>query len=148
MKAASDIFEQLDGISGAGDDFVLHAYRLTDKWRAVGVGIEAVDPILRFMENEPDVDFGAPGPLAHFMEQFQGRGYDERLLESVKRKPTYETAGLLNRLINGASSDDARRRLIEVMEQARRNPRADVVTIERLEEALKLQRRRRNQGRN
>ena len=31
--------------------------------RALGAGIETVEPVLRFMETHASMDFGAPGPL-------------------------------------------------------------------------------------
>ncbi len=34
----------------------------------------AVNPILKLLDNNPDVDFGAPGPLVHFAERFYQNG--------------------------------------------------------------------------
>ena len=46
---------------------------------------EVVEPILRFMERAPGVDFGAPGPLVHFMEQVVLCGLLEKLVASSAR---------------------------------------------------------------
>ena len=88
--------------------------------------MEAVEAILRFMENHPDVDFGTPGPLVHFVEAFHARGYEQRLVESLQRTPTPHTLWLLNRLINRTRAVDARRGYIELMLRARSNPRASL----------------------
>ena len=62
----------------------------------------AVEPVLRFIEEHPDEDLGAPGPLVHFVEEFYSRGYEKLLLESVTRRATPLNVWMLNRLINGA----------------------------------------------
>lgn len=139
MNTPLEIADQLERIAGAGEDFVLQADGLADQWRAVGAGVETVEPILRFMEGHPEIDYGTPGPLVHFMEEFWGRGYDEEVLASIKRMPTPHTVWLLNRLINGARSDAERNTLIAAMEQARHSPRAGPETIQDLEDFLEFQ---------
>lgn len=88
----------------AGFDFVLDEEidALTVKIEEGGYGLEAVEPILRMMERHPDLEFGSPGGLTHFMETFNGKGYEALLWDSLNRKPTGHTVWLLNRLINGA----------------------------------------------
>lgn len=61
---------------------------------------EYINPILRLMEENPNLDFGAPGPLVHFVELYYKRGYETLLLESVNRKPTIQTIWMINRIIN------------------------------------------------
>jgi len=55
-----------------------------------------------FMEEHPEIDYGTPGPLVHFLERFYKKGYEEQLVLSIRRKPTCHTIWMLNRLINGA----------------------------------------------
>lgn len=62
--------------------------------------IEYVEELLRFMENNPNVDYGMPGPIVHYMERDYMEGYEDLLYESVKRKPTIHTLWMLNRIIN------------------------------------------------
>ena len=57
-------------------------------WSSKSVGPEALEPILHFMGEHPKIDFGVPGPLVHFVETFYRIGYEEKLIESVQRKPT------------------------------------------------------------
>lgn len=60
---------------------------------------EAVEPILRFMEGHPDIEYGTPGYLVHFVEHFPA--YEEKLMASIERQPTPHTEWMLNRVING-----------------------------------------------
>lgn len=119
-----NIAEQLEQIASQAD-FAARTATLKREWVSAGVGIEAVEPILRFIETHPDLDFGMPGALVHFVERFYGKGYDDRLIESVRRKPTSPTAWMLNRLINGAKSPEALQQLVAEMHQARVHPLAD-----------------------
>ena len=127
-----EITEQLQSIASA-KDFPARSGELTDAWEQSAAGLDAVVPILEFMEENPDIDYGTPGALVHFVERFYGKGYDEKLVESVRRKPTPHTVWMLNRLINGAKSREAKQQLIRVMEQARLDPRTDQNTRQKLE---------------
>lgn len=61
---------------------------------------EYIRPILELMENYPELDYGMPGPLVHFMEAFYGNGYEDLLLYSIRRKPTMHTLWMANRVLN------------------------------------------------
>jgi hypothetical protein len=127
---AQEITDQLqDG--ALADSFPMRSMELTAAWSSAGVGIETVEPILRFMEEHPDIDFGMPGPLVHFVERFHGKGYEGKLVESIERRPTPLTVWMLNRIINGTKSLDLRQQLIATMERAMLNPRADQNTQQR-----------------
>jgi hypothetical protein len=104
--------------------FAARSREVTDALLAAGAGIEAVEPILRFMEANPHVDFGTPGALVHFVERFFRKGYEEKLVGSVRRKPTPHTLWMLSRLINGVRDPEARRQLVAVVLEARANPLA------------------------
>src|SRR5712671_5533785 len=69
----------------------------------VTTGLSTVEPILRFMESNPGLDLGSPGPLVHFVERFYGNGYEQKLIDSLQRKPTPHTVRMLNRVINGTN---------------------------------------------
>ena len=62
---------------------------------------ELVAPILEIIESNPDIDFGTPGDLVHFVEKFYKKGYEEKLISSLKRMPTVHTVWMLHRIING-----------------------------------------------
>ena len=118
---------QLERIANS-DDFVTASSELVDTWASSGVGLDVVDPVLGFIERHPALDFGSPGPLVHFVERFYGRGYEDKLLESVARKPTPLTAWMLNRLINGAKSEPAKDSLLGAMRRIASDPMADAET--------------------
>ena len=58
---------------------------------------ELVAPILEIIESNPDIDFGTPGDLVHFVEKFYKKGYEELLLKSVRKNPTIHNIWMLHR---------------------------------------------------
>ena len=92
---AEDFSRQLEEIANAGDDFEYQSIQLTERWKGDENASEAVEPILRFMESHPDVDYGTPGALVHFVETFSS--YEQKLVQSVEHRPTPQTVGMLNR---------------------------------------------------
>lgn len=123
---AKEFIDQLNSL--APDDFAFASTELLDQWYSAKMGFEVVEPILRFMEEHTSIDYGGPGALVHFIEQFYGRGYEEKLLESIARKPTYHTIWMLKRVINGAPTRKERKRLLKVMENAKSHPLTDSET--------------------
>jgi len=117
-------------------EFAQDSADLVEEWTAKAYGAECIEPVLRFMEDYPKLDFGSPGALVHFIERFHGKGYEERLVASVKRRPTSHTIWMLNRLTNGTGEEYARRHLIEVMREAMVNPLTDENTRRRIERFL------------
>ena len=61
---------------------------------------EFVAPILEIIADNPSVDFGMPGELVHFVEQFYKNGYEEVLIASVSKKPTPHNIWMLHRCYN------------------------------------------------
>ena len=56
--------------------------------------------IFSVMEENPELDYGMPGPIVHFMESYYGKGDEGMLLRSVQNIPTSHTVWMLNRVIN------------------------------------------------
>lgn len=108
------------------------------EWTEAGAGAEYVEPILRFMEANPDLDYGMPGGLVHFLESLHGRGYEQLLLDSIQRQPTKMTTWMLNRLING--TDHARSHVLYVaaFRAALGHPLAGEATIDQVRRFLAL----------
>jgi hypothetical protein len=121
------ISTDLDGIA-TSEDFAGRSAELVDRWASQGAGVEVVEPILRFMEQHPAIEFGTPEALVHFVERFYRRGYEDLLVESLLRRPTGHTAWMLNRIVNGTRDHAARDRYISVMRQAKEHQLADTVT--------------------
>jgi hypothetical protein len=96
------------------DDYFERANAATEELAETTTAFDAVEPILQLMERNEDADFGMPGPLVHFVETFYREGYEEKLLESIERKPTPHTLWMLNRLINGAEGKE-KMQLVAVM---------------------------------
>ena len=61
---------------------------------------EFVEPILEIISTNPSVDFGMPGDLVHFVEKFYKKGYEELLIDSVKKNPTSHNILMLHRCYN------------------------------------------------
>jgi len=131
-----EIAELLLQIASA-DDFADRSADLVERLNRDIDGFDSIEPILRFMENHTAVDFGSPGPLVHFVEQFYKNGYEQKLLESILRKPTSHTVWMLNRLINGTAQPD-KQILIEAMQQVKQHPLADQSTIQRAAEYVRF----------
>jgi hypothetical protein len=137
---ADDVARQLEEIANAGDDFEYQSTQLTERWKNDVNGAEAVEPILRFMESHPDVEYGTPGALVHFVETFSG--YEQKLVQSVERQPTPDTVGMLNRAINGERRDPKKRQvLLATLMRVLENPQADSMTRSRAFDYLEFQMR-------
>lgn len=107
-----------------------------DRWTTAAVGVEAVGPILRFMEDHPAIDFGAPGPLVHFMERFEAL---DLLLDSIRRRPVYPTVNMLHRWLNGlrrAGDPAATAPFVEALRQAEAHPLIDAATRDYVRKVL------------
>lgn len=75
-------------------------YELTNKIKLENNPQEYFPKIFEVMENHSDLDYGMPGPIVHFMESYYKNGYEEELIESIKRKPTAHTVWMANRILN------------------------------------------------
>lgn len=115
-----------------------HADSFVGNWKASGVGIGAVEPVLRFIESHPDWDLGSPGPFVHFVEQFYGAGYEQLLLDSIRRRPTVHSAWMLNRIINGEKDAVKKQEFMTAMQLATQHALADRATINELNHFLQL----------
>lgn len=78
-----------------------------------GLGISAVEPLLLFMERHPLNDFGIPGAIVHYVEQFYKSGYEDLLIASVTRRPTLHTVWMINRIKNAGENPDRYRKVLQ-----------------------------------
>jgi hypothetical protein len=134
---SEDFSRQLGEIANAGDDFEYQSIQLTERWKGDENASEAVEPILRFMESHPDVDYGTPGALVHFVETFSS--YERKLVQSVEHRPTPQTVGMLNRVINGERDPKKRQALLATLERVLEHPQADSMTRSRAFDYLEFQ---------
>lgn len=119
------VIKEIESAVGT-DDFEFIMEENIMKLEADGVGIEAVTPLLELMERHPMDDFGMPGAIVDFVERFYKNGYEELLIESVKKRPTIHTVWMLNRVMNGSENKND---YLEIMKEV--TERSDV------EEAIK-----------
>lgn len=107
-------------------------------WEQSKVGVDAVDPILRFMESHPNWDYGMPGPLVHFMEKFYKAGYEDELLKSIERRPIMHTTWMLNRVINGEKDDMRKQTFLNALSSVQRHKLAEPEVVEFATECLDM----------
>ena len=80
-------------------DYLEPISEIVDELIELENNFDAIQPILELIERSPDIDYGGPGPLGHFLERHSKKGYEELLLKSIARKPTIYTLDLLHRLV-------------------------------------------------
>jgi hypothetical protein len=130
-----EVSDQLQELA-AGPDFAYQSKRVTSAWISAGVGVEAVEQILIFVERHPRIDYGSPGALVHFVERFYQHGYERALVESIQRQPTPHTVWMLNRVINGTTAPEVRRDYILELERARTHLLLEEDTFEQINHFL------------
>ena len=81
--------------------------------------------LFQLLERHSEHDFGSPGGIVHFLEDYPRRNYEAELLASLKRRPTTHTTWMLNRLINGTSGP-AKLALLDTMNQLCKATQLDV----------------------
>ena len=109
FKRIDDFIEQ----NGTFDEGEWLLYEVVDWLKTNHVGIEGVAPILELMERHPLVEFGTPGALVHFAEEFWKKGYEPLLEKSIKQTPAVHTIWMLNRLINGLVAEGNEEKAME-----------------------------------
>lgn len=70
--------------------------------------------ILRFFERYPNADCGAPGTLVHHMEGFYPN-YVDALIDSVNRRPSFNGALIVNRILNTDIDAKLRSRILAAL---------------------------------
>ncbi|MDP4084964.1 MAG: hypothetical protein Q8934_10170 [Bacillota bacterium] len=107
--------------SSLKEDFIDIAYDLTEEIEIYKNAFDAVEPILKLIEQNPDVEFGSPGPLVHFVEQFHRNGYEEKLVQSLQRFPTSHTLWMLYRIIK-SSKGEQKKYYLNVLQHVLNSP--------------------------
>ena len=96
---------------------------------------EYIKYILELIENNPDIYFGNPGPIVHFMELYYKKGYEDLLLESVKKHPTIQTVWMLNRIINDPELKE-KEKYIDTLKLLLFKKDVDIIIKQKIEELL------------
>jgi hypothetical protein len=137
MKTKDDVAKELASIK---DDVELDEKvdHLIEGWEQSQLGVVAIKPILQFMEQHPDWNYGMPGSLVHFMETFYRAGYEDELLRSVERHPIMHTTWMLNRVINGERDSARRRVFLNALSSIQGHKLADTEVVEFAKECLEM----------
>lgn len=124
--------------------FVYESAQLVTRWEEQGMGVDAAEPILRFLEAHPNIDFGSPGPLVHFLEAVLLREREgalaDALVASLRRRPVSATTWMLNRLLNVTDEPKHRAELLAELERIIDHEEADAHVAEEAREFLDWQR--------
>ncbi|WP_186133518.1 hypothetical protein [Burkholderia gladioli] len=100
---AKEIEKRLNDLSSSMDLDELDD--LCDEIDGRSDGGQFLDALFSILENNPNEDFGSPGAIVHTAERYFGKGYEQKLIESLSRNPTVHTVWMLNRVINGVDGD-------------------------------------------
>ena len=99
MLTKDDMLVALHDAITEDQEFEL-ADEIVDAMEASPQPFDLVAPILELIANHPEVDFGSPGELVHFVEKFYHQGYEDLLLESVLKSSTVHNIWMLHRCFN------------------------------------------------
>lgn len=90
---------------------------------------QAIPTMFAVFERLSDADFGTPGALVHTLEKLPD--HEPELIASLRRKPTYYTVWMVNRILNGLYHDAARNEphvpWMDLLKEASVHPLADEV---------------------
>ena len=99
MLTKDDMLVALHDAITEDQEFEL-ADEIVDAMEAYPQPFDLVALILDFISKHPEVDFGSPGYLVHFVERFYHQGYEDLLMEVVGKKPTLHNIWMLHRCCN------------------------------------------------
>ena len=99
MLTRDEIIVALQDAITEDQEFEL-ADEIVDAMEAYPQPFDLVAPVLDFISEHPEVDFGSPGDLAHFVERFYHQGYEDLLMEVVGKNPTLHNIWMLHRCFN------------------------------------------------
>ena len=99
MLTKDDVLVALHDAITEDQEFEL-ADEIVDAMEAYPQPFDLVAPVLDFISEHPEVDFGSPGDLVHFVERFYHQGYEDLLMEVVGKRPTPHNIWMLHRCFN------------------------------------------------
>jgi len=96
----------------------LHA--LTEQLMTLPQPERGLRALFDVMERMPSADLGSPGPLVHTLERMLG--YERELVESVKRRPTFLSLWMVNRILNATRDLEQRQVYLDLLRFAVEHP--------------------------
>jgi hypothetical protein len=113
---------------------------LTDALMLLPEKEKAIPELFDVMERLPDAELGSPGPLVHTLERLHA--YEPELVRSVRRRPSQLSVWMVNRILNTALSDDARRMYLTLLQEAASDRNAPETVRHDARHFVELQRRK------
>lgn len=114
IESVAEFEKLLNDLNPTADEFVLQAddliARLSPK-----ISADVFLAVFTFFENHPDCDCGAPVTLVHHVEDFYP-SYVDRLLESARAAPSYNSALMINRILNSEIPAALRAEMLEILD--------------------------------
>ncbi|MDE6055541.1 MAG: hypothetical protein K2G55_17700 [Lachnospiraceae bacterium] len=134
-----DLLEDLE--KAVLSENLFETYEIVEKIKKEQEPFEYVAPMFRLMEENPELDFGLPGPMVDFIESSYEKGYKNLLLESVRRKPMGYTIWMINRIMNISDLRDKQMYMDILRETLDRND-IDEVLRDRINEYIDYQKQK------
>ena len=91
------------------------------------MGEEYVEFLINFMSDNPDIDYGVPGPVVHFIEKYPVDFYLGFLLKAIERKPNDTLLWMLNRIANVSDKKD-KKKYMDVFQKTAKRKDIDAIT--------------------
>lgn len=119
---------------------------LTERLAEVGEPEKVMDILFHVIERlsnseeiDPRYDLGTPGPLVHTLEKYQGQGYEQYLIISIKRYPTPLTIWMINRILNITHDTQERDNWLKMLEAVNNHPLASLLVKKEAQRFLEYQ---------
>ena len=117
---------------------------LTDKLYKTGEPEKVIDALFRFIERlsrsediNPAIDLGTPSPIVSTLEKYPG--YEQYLIDSIKRYPTPLTVWMINRILNVTNDISKRENWLKLLKSVNDHPLATSLAKEEAQDFLEYQ---------
>jgi hypothetical protein len=127
-KAIDDLVAEFSAFDASDDEYANTdgLEELVARWRKIAAKErpKAVPAVFGIFESHPgNAEMGAPGPLVHALETMAG--YEEELVASLRRAPSYYGLWMANRILNGKPAKKLAKELTDLLRSAAGNPSLD-----------------------
>ena len=69
------------------------------------VDTDYLEPLFSLLGNNPDINFGSPGNIVHYLEKFEEDIYIPLLYKTLDEHPTQHLVWMLNRYLNAVEGE-------------------------------------------
>ena len=88
-----------------------------------------VESLINFIMSHPDIDYGMPGPVVHYIEKYPTDYYVVKLLKAIEQKPNDTLLWMLNRIVND-TYDENKEKYISIFKNTIERKDIDDITKE------------------